>query len=307
MSALPPLAWLQAFESAARTLSFTAAGQELRVTQAAISQRVRLLEDRLGQRLFVRHPRSLSLTPAGQSWLPSLQDGFTRLIEGTREVFGEAGDAPITLRTTPVMQQNWLAPRLPAFRRQHPEVALRLVSAIWPDDFGPEGADLEIRYGQGAWPGMEAISLGKEMMVPVCAPALAERITEPADLAGHTLLHAVGFAVGWPTWLDAVGLPALESSCTPLICDTQTMTLALAALGEGVALTHRRLVEHRDDLTVALELPVDSKEGFWLVRPARPEPRSEAAILWDWLADHLGPAYAGGVTRSCRVCRDSLR
>ncbi|MDN6297028.1 MAG: LysR substrate-binding domain-containing protein [Halomonas sp.] len=289
MSVLPPLTWLQAFESAARTLSFTAAGQELGVTQAAISQRVRLLEDRLGQRLFVRHPRSLSLTPAGQSWLPSLQDGFTRLTEGTREVFGEAGDAPITLRTTPVMQQNWLAPRLPAFRQQHPEVALRLVSAIWPDDFGPEGADLEIRYGQGTWPGMETISLGREEMLPVCAPALAERITGPEDLAGHTLLHAVGFAVGWPTWLDAVGMPALASRCMPLICDTQTMTLTLAAMGEGIALTHRRLVEYRRDLAVALELPVNTDEGFWVARPTRHQPRPEAAIFWDWLAEHLGP------------------
>ncbi|GAB2726240.1 transcriptional regulator GcvA [Halomonas garicola] len=290
MSALPPLIWLQAFESAARTLSFTAAGQELGVTQAAISQRVRLLEDRLGQRLFVRHPRSLSLTPAGQAWLPSLQDGFTRLTEGTREVFGDASDAPVTLRTTPVVQQNWLAPRLPAFRRQHSGVALRLVSAIWPDDFGPEGADLEIRYGEGAWPGMEALPLGGETMLPVCSPALAEAIARPEDLAAHTLLHAAGFAVGWPTWLDAVGVPALSSRCAPLICDTQTMTLALAAQGEGVALTHRRLVEHRHDLVVALNRPVESHEGFWLVRPARPRPRPEAALLWDWLKDRLDSA-----------------
>ncbi|MEQ6888953.1 LysR substrate-binding domain-containing protein [Halomonas sp. CS7] len=287
MNRLPPLLWLQAFETAARTLSFTAAGQELGVTQAAISQRVRLLEDRLGQKLFVRHPRSLGLTPAGQAWLPCLQDGFTRLAEGTEEVFGGGGDAPVTLRTTPVVQQNWLAPRLCAFRREHPEVALRLVSAIWPDDFGPEGADLEIRYGQGNWPGMEAVSLGRETMLPVCAPALAERITEPADLAEHTLLHAVGFEVGWPTWLEAVGVPTLASRCAPLTCDTQTMTLSLAALGEGVALTHRRLVENRDDLVAALDWPVDSDEAFWLVRPARAPARPEAAMLWDWLRERL--------------------
>ncbi|WP_108445619.1 LysR substrate-binding domain-containing protein [Halomonas denitrificans] len=287
MSRLPPLLWLQAFETAARTLSFTAAGQELGVTQAAISQRVRLLEDRLGQKLFVRHPRSLGLTPAGQAWLPCLQDGFTRLAEGTEEVFGGGGEAPVTLRTTPVVQQNWLAPRLCAFRREHPEVALRLVSAIWPDDFGPEGADLEIRYGQGNWPGMEAVSLGRETMLPVCAPALAERITEPEDLAEHTLLHAVGFEVGWPTWLEAVGVPTLASRCAPLTCDTQAMTLSLAALGEGVALTHRRLVENRDDLVAALDWPVDSDESFWLVRPARPPARPEAAMLWDWLRERL--------------------
>lgn len=287
MNRLPPLLWLQAFETAARTLSFTAAGQELGVTQAAISQRVRLLEDRLGQKLFVRHPRSLALTPAGQAWLPCLQDGFTRLAEGTEEVFGGGGEAPVTLRTTPVVQQNWLAPRLCAFRRAHPGVALRLVSAIWPDDFGPEGADLEIRYGQGAWPGVEAVSLGRETMLPVCAPALAERITEPADLAEHTLLHAVGFEVGWPAWLEAVGVPTLASRCAPLTCDTQTMTLSLAALGEGVALTHRRLVESRDDLVAALDWPVESDEAFWLVRPARAPARPEAALLWEWLKARL--------------------
>ncbi|MDX1467167.1 MAG: LysR substrate-binding domain-containing protein, partial [Halomonas sp.] len=119
------------------------------------------------------------------------------------------------------------------------------------------------------------------------APALAERITEPADLAEHTLLHAVGFEVGWPTWLEAVGVPTLASRCAPLTCDTQTMTLSLAALGEGVALTHRRLVENRDDLVAALDWPVDSDEAFWLVRPARAPAWPEAAMLWDWLRERL--------------------
>ncbi|MDR5865440.1 LysR substrate-binding domain-containing protein [Halomonas koreensis] len=288
MSALPPLTWLQAFEAAARTLSFTAAGQELGVTQAAISQRVRLLEDRLGQKLFIRHPRSLSLTPAGQAWLPSLQDAFARLAEGTREVFGGGGESPVTLRTTPVVQQSWLAPRLAAFRQAHPGIALRLVSAIWPDDFGPEGADLEIRYGQGDWSGLEAVSLGEEAMLPVCAPSLAERIRTPDDLADHTLLHAVGFAVGWPTWLEDVGLAGLASRCASLTCDSQVMTLALAARGAGVALTHRRLVEGRDDLVAPLDLPVASAEGFWLVRPARRAPREEAARVWRWLVGEAG-------------------
>ena len=207
MKELPPLIWLQAFEAAARTMSFTAAGQELNVTQAAISQRIRLLEDRLGQKLFVRHPRSLSLTPAGKAWLPSVLEAFARLAEGTAEVFGPSPDAPVTLRTTPLMQQNWLAPRLLAFHRIHPAVTVRLVSAIWPEDFGPEGADLEIRYGSGEWAGMEALSLGDEAMVPACSPQVAARLARPVDLAGEPLLHAAGFAVGWPAWLERAVSP----------------------------------------------------------------------------------------------------
>ncbi|TFH86070.1 LysR family transcriptional regulator [Billgrantia azerbaijanica] len=292
MDTLPPLIWLQAFEAAARTLSFTAAGRELGVTQAAISQRIRLLEDRLGQKLFVRHPRSLTLTPAGQAWLPSIHDAFARLAEGTQEVFGSAPTRAVTLRTTPVIQQSWLAPRLLAFHRAHPAVAVRLVSAIWPDDFGPQGADLEIRYGRGEWADMDAVSLGPERLLPVCSPALAEWLREPADLAGHTLLHAVGFAVGWPTWLEQAGVAGLDRHCPALTCDNQVMTLTLASRGGGVALTHRRLSESRDDLVAPFALSVPSEEAFWLVRPRRRSDHAEALLLWEWLR----PSVTGGAS-----------
>lgn len=283
MSQLPPLLWLQAFESAARTLSFTAAGNELGVTQAAISQRVRLLEDRVGQKLFVRHARSLALTPAGQAWLPSIHDAFTRISEGTLEVFGSTSEQPVTLRTTPVIQQSWLAPRLIAFHRAHPHVALRLVSAIWPDDFGPEGADIEIRYGKGEWSGIEMQSLGEEQLLPVCSPALAEQLSTPTDLAGHTLLHAAGFGIGWPGWLQEAGVAHLEAQCRSLTCDNQVMTLALASQSGGIALTHRRLMEQRNDLVAPFELSVPSDERFWLVRPSRRHISDEAALVWQWL------------------------
>lgn len=287
MTPLPPILWLQAFEAAARTLSFTEAGHELAVTQSAVSQRIRLLEDRLGQKLFVRHPRSLTLTPAGQAWLPSVQDAFTRLAEGTAEVFGPRPEAPVTLRATPVIQQSWLAPRLLAFHQAYPHIAVRLVSAIWPADFGPEGADLEIRYGRGDWVGVDALSLGDETMLPACAPALAERLERPADLAGETLLHAVGFEVGWPAWLEYAGIVGLDRRCRTLSCDSQMMTLTLAAQGGGVALTHRGLLAQRDDLVAPFELALPSDEGFWLVRPARRQLREEASGLWDWLARSL--------------------
>lgn len=287
MSQLPPLLWLQAFESAARTLSFTAAGNELGVTQAAISQRVRLLEDRVGQKLFVRHARSLTLTPAGQAWLPSIHDAFARISEGTLEVFGSTPEQPVTLRTTPVIQQSWLAPRLITFHRAHPQVAIRVVSAIWPDDFGPEGADIEIRYGKGEWTGVEMQSLGAEQLLPVCSPALAEKLITPADLAGHTLLHAAGFGVGWPGWLQEAGMAHLETQCRSLTCDNQVMTLALASQGGGIALTHQRLLEQRMDLVAPFALSALSDERFWLVRPSRRHISDETERVWQWLIGSL--------------------
>lgn len=283
MTSLPPILWLQAFEAAARTLSFTQAGLELGVTQSAISQRIRLLEDRLGQKLFVRHPRSLTLTPAGQAWLPSVQEAFARLAEGTAEVFGPRPEASVTLRATPIMQQTWLAPHLLDFHRRYPHIAVHLVSAIWTEDFGPEGADLELRYGRGDWEDVEAVSLGSEAMLPACSLAMAERLREPQDLAGKTLLHALGFAVGWQAWLEHAGVSGLDRRCLSLSCDNQVTTLSLAARGAGVALTHRSLLTQRDDLVAPFELAVASDECFWLVRPIRRKPHKEAILLWEWL------------------------
>ncbi|MBY5923874.1 MULTISPECIES: LysR substrate-binding domain-containing protein [unclassified Halomonas] len=295
MSALPPLHWLQAFEASARTLSFTAAGQELSVTQAAISQRIRLLEDRLGQALFVRHPRSLSLTPAGQAWLPSVQEAFARLEEGTLEVFGTTSEGQVTLRTTPALQHYWLAPRLARFHATHRDISVRVVSAIWSADFGAQGADMEIRYGRGDWGNVESISLGKESLIPVCSPSLAERLASPGDLAGQTLLHAAGFASGWLAWLSLVDQAALSRQCHSLVCDNLSMVISLAEQGVGVALVHQRLLSGRHSLVApfATALPVD--EGFWLCRPKRQQGQA-AHGLWTWLLAYREDAERSVIT-----------
>lgn len=287
---LPPLAWLQAFEAAARLMSFTRAAEELSVTQSAISQRIRQLEDRLGQPLFVRHARSLNLTPAGQAWLPALQDGFQRLQEGTLEVFGPSRAAPVSLRATPMSQQAWLLPRLATFHRDQPEIALRLVSAFWQSDFDGEQVDIELRYGQGDWPQVEAIpvGVGQERMTVVASPALSAQLTTAQDLAGMTLLHAAGFAVGWRRWLMAADQLGLERTTSTISCDTQMMTLEMARLGMGVALVHEGhfrqwLASGNGGLEQALALTIPAEQSFWLARSSQRPMRPTAQRVWDYL------------------------
>lgn len=281
MARLPPVAWLQAFEAAGRTLSFTRAGEELSVTQSAISQRIRMLEARLGQDLFIRYARSLTLTEAGRAWLPSVQDAFDRLAHGTAEIFGPEPDAPVTIRATPAIQQFWLAPRLQTFHQREPQTPLRVVTGVWADDFIGEDVDMEIRYGGDDWPHLVQQSLGTDAMTPVCVPALAEVLHEPSALAGHTLLHTTGFAVGWPTWLDAAGVGDLQTR--HLWCDTQSMTLGLAAQGCGIALAHRGLIGNWQMLVAPFELTCPAREQFVLTRPERRSLRMPAQRLWDHL------------------------
>ncbi|NNC23055.1 LysR family transcriptional regulator [Salinisphaera sp. USBA-960] len=290
MANLPPVSWLQAFEAAARTLSFTRAAEELCVSQSAISQRIRLLETRLGQHLFIRHARSLTLTEVGRAWLPSIEDAFSRLAEGTAEVFGVEPEAPVTIRTTPGLQHYWLAPHLANLCQLHPELNLHVVTGVWKDDFISDDVDMEIRYGYGDWPDVVAKSLGAENMVPVCAPALAEQLHEPRDLAGHTLLHATGFSVGWPTWFAAVGLESLEDSMNSLWCDTHIMTLRLAARGIGVALIYERFLADVEGLTVPFETRCTTSEEFWLTCTAQRSLRGPARTVWDYLENDAANA-----------------
>ena len=109
---LPPLNWLRSFEAAARRLSFTAAGEELHITQSAVSQQVRNLEGLLGQPLFLRGPRSLQLTEAGRRYLPTVENAFELLALGTGEFLAPKQENLLDIRANFAFTLYWLTPRV---------------------------------------------------------------------------------------------------------------------------------------------------------------------------------------------------
>ncbi|MCS4504152.1 Glycine cleavage system transcriptional activator [wastewater metagenome] len=285
--ALPPAQALHAFDAAARHMSFTEAARELGVTQAAISQRIRVLEHSVGQPLFVRHPRGLELTAAGRSFVPAVREAFERLTMGVMEAFGPTrGEGTLTLRATPGFIALWLAPRLPRFQAEHPEITLRLTTAVWPSDFGGEGSDLEVRYGRGGWHDVLCLRLTEERIAPVCRRGMALGLETPADMAGLTLIHAVGFETGWPRWLATVGEPALIDRNPALLCDTMDDVQALAVQGSGIAMGRSSLVSAAladGRLVAPFDHWVSADEAFHLTRPRQFSPRPETAAFWEWM------------------------
>ncbi len=154
-----PLNALRAFEATARHLSFTRAGLELRVTQAAVSQHVKVLEDRLGVQLFRRLPRGVALTDEGQSLLPSIVEAFGRLTETLNRFEDGRYQDVITVGVVGTFASGWLLPRLDAFRKAHPRIDLRLFTNNNRIDIAGEGLDYAIRFGDGLWHGTEATHL----------------------------------------------------------------------------------------------------------------------------------------------------
>jgi LysR family glycine cleavage system transcriptional activator len=188
---LPPLVALRAFEVVARRLSLAKAAEELCVTPAAVSHQIRTLEAHLGQPLFHRSARGLSLTDAGQACLPGIRDGFELLSHAISQIdsLGETG--VLTVSVAPSFAVKWLVPRLDRFQALFPAIDVRVAASNQLANFANDGVDLAIRYGGGRYPELTVERLLPEAIFPVASPNLLARTTiaRPADLANVTLLH----------------------------------------------------------------------------------------------------------------------
>ncbi|MDG1430136.1 MAG: LysR family transcriptional regulator, partial [Paracoccaceae bacterium] len=175
---LPPLTWFRAFEAAARRLSFTAAADEIGMTQSAVSQHVKALETRLGTSLFTRQARGLSLTDSGRRLLPQVGAALEKLADATQGFEPKVGENLLTVATS-VSVSHWIiAPKLSAFHKVHPEIAIRFLSAIWPDDFNTARADVEIRFGSEKQVGKNALLLTPNRLVALKSPKLDGNIED---------------------------------------------------------------------------------------------------------------------------------
>jgi len=286
---LPPLNWLRAFEAAARHLSFTDAAHELKVSQPAVSQQVKLLEHWLGEPLFRRYPRGLGLTVAGAAYLPVVRQAFERLSGGTEELFGREHGTRVTVRTYVSFALEWLAPRLARFADAHPGIDVRITSSVWLTEFDWETVDLDIRFGDGVWPELRAERLSRERLFPVCAPALRggdPPLAAPADLARHRLLHVLGIDAGWQDWLRAAGVEGVDAGRGYQL-DNAATALDLAARGVGVALGWSSLARSRlssGRLIAPFGPRMEVRDGWFLLSPAKRADTPAAASFRDWLA-----------------------
>ena len=179
---LPSLNAVRAFEASARHLNFRLAAEELGVTQGAVAQHVRGLEDSLGLKLFLRLPRTLALTDQGRAYAGTIRRAFELIVEGTAALRPQP--VRLSISVTPTFASKWLLPRLPGFAALHPELSLGIVATDRISGFQPEGIDIAVRYGPApADPQLEADLLFREELVGVCSPLLLAGAKTPLSAA----------------------------------------------------------------------------------------------------------------------------
>jgi len=236
----PPLNALRAFEAAGRLGGFTNAAEELHVTPGAVAQHIKALEEWFGSELFERRSQGVSLTGLGESVLADFTNAFDQLGEAVHGLRSRANSKHIRIAALPSIAQLWLSPRLPAIRTSAPEITISVTALEHRPRLTREPFDLSIFFDEPL-NSPNAVDLGPDVLFPVCAPSLANRLKVPTDLASVPLLHDATWANDWDHWVGAF-MPMTKF-------DTQGPTFSLYSLaveeaknGAGVLIGHQSLV-----------------------------------------------------------------
>lgn len=279
-----PLNALRAFEASARHLSFTRAAIELRVTQAAVSHQVKLLEQRLNVELFRRLPRGLMITAEGEALLPVLKESFDRMADTLERFEGGQLREVVNVGAVGTFAVGWLLPRLASFRQKHPFVELRLSTNNNRVDIAAEGLDYAIRFGDGAWHGIDAVSLFEAPLTALCIPEIARTLRAPEDVTRQTLLRSYR-ADEWQGWCDAAGIPVPAPTTRTIVFDSSLAMMEAALQGAGIALSPPLMFQrHLRDGTIRQPFDIYTSHGSYWLTNLKSRPASAAMTAFrDWL------------------------
>ncbi|MCC5958381.1 MAG: LysR family transcriptional regulator [Rhodobacteraceae bacterium] len=290
---LPSTQSLQAFDAVVRLGSFTAAAQELALTQSAVSRQVAALETQLGQVLLVRGKRSVSPTAQGRAYATAAQSALQQLQQAALALQGAQDKGRLTLAILPTFGTRWLIPRIPRFLRMHPEITLHFTTRIGQFDLLSEGVDAAVHAGRPDWPQALALQLFEDRVQPMAAPALVAPAltgatgTTSAQIARLSRLALATRPAEWDGWMAAHDLPPAPA---PDMVFEHLATLAQACVaGLGVALLPPFLY-HSELATgdlVAIGPEWANGSGYWLMTPEHAPEGAAVRAFRDWLMTEI--------------------
>jgi LysR family glycine cleavage system transcriptional activator len=291
---LPPLNALRAFEAAARYGSFTRAAEGLNVTQAAVSQQVRHLEEYLGSPLFERKSRGIELTDLGKRYAGHVSDALREIARAT-EAASIQRDLPLVITTMPSFASTWLLARLASLHRLHPEIVVRLEMTQTLVDLEGSDVDAAIRYGRGHWPGLRSELLLQDSVFPVCTPEMAGKL-DPDDVLESitrvSLLYDFEENEDWSMWLAAAGHPGQHPKLGSSFADSAVLVRA-ALQGQGLSLARSELTAEdlkSGRLVRPFEAELPCIYSYYLVYPEATATNPAFQLFRAWLFEEAAAA-----------------
>jgi LysR family glycine cleavage system transcriptional activator len=282
-----PLNALRVFEAVARLKNFTRAAEELGMTQTAVSYQIKLLEDFIGDAVFIRKPRALQLTETGARLLPKVADAFALLTDAMSEASHAVGEV-LEIRSPPTFASHWLSPRLGTFRAAHPDISVRLVRLIDPAEHPGRTPDVVIRISARAPEGMVAHPLMRLRYSPMVSPDLAAGIGgihEPADLLKLPWISEIDGT--WLDWFEQARIDPTSIRPTSLnALGAQDLEARAAISGHGVAMLSPFFF--RDDMASGLlvqpfDLSIGDGKTYWLAYPPARRNARKITAFRNWI------------------------
>lgn len=285
---IPSTSMLLAFEASARNGSFTAAAQELNLTQGAISRQVQALEKQLGALLFKRIKKTIGLNEAGEIYAKEISTALKLIRNASLNAMSDTQGKSLNLAILPTFGMRWLLPRFADFLKKNPQITVNFTSKLSQFDFNTENLHAAIHFGLDNWPNCKSIFLMDEDAVPVAAPSLVgnQIINSPGDLTSLPLLHLETRPTSWANWFKQNNLtPQADKGMT---LEQFAMVSQAAVAGLGVAMLPQFLIQpelERGELEILLNSPLKNEAGYYLVIPNETTTYSPVVALKKWLIE----------------------
>lgn len=283
---LPLLNALKTFVVAGNHLNFTRAADDLLVSPSAVSHQIRVLEEYLGIKLFIRRNRQLFLTTEGSTLHQALEQPFDHISRAIKDALRSREPESLRIALRPFFSGAWLAQRLNEFWGQSPQVKIDLIHTIKVMDFATDNIDLGILWGKGDWPDLESHLLVPGNFTPICSAAfIAEhgRPGSPSDLAGYTLIHDEDHSA-WDAWMDKAKAGPIDFSSNLTIDDTNVRLQSILN-NQGIMLGCPALLKDHlatGNLVQLFDIALDTY-SYYLVYPKNFQLTKHMQIFVDWL------------------------
>ncbi len=234
------LSGLRYFEAAARLSSYSRAAEELFVSQAAVSQKIRQLEQALNCKLFIRQGREMALTEKGKTLYKQVSQGFESILIGLNQITSEPINGVLSVSAPPSFASRWLLPRLWKFSLLHASIPIKIMTTC--DDMDLRHGDVDIAIWQGDdlanSEGLLKECLLEEPMYPYCSSELADsmKFSDPKQLLDCWLIHFHSNCFPWEDWFKLAGIQMKKSSVQWMEVGTFDLGINAVAAGHGVCL-----------------------------------------------------------------------
>ena len=284
---LPALHLFGIFEAAARHENFKQAAAELFITPSAVSHQIKALEAFLGFELFQRKSRGVALNAAGKVYLHYVQQGISKLEQGTKVVSNKFSSPSLKISTFTTMASNVIIPKLSDFQQKHPSIDIRIETGMNITDLRYDDCDLAIRMGKGDWPGVVVKKLLNLTAHAVCSADFAKKhqLTSPEQISQVPLIDLENMNNIWRTWSAAMQLPKMQYK-HQLTFSNYDASLQAAEQGLGLALAimpiEHALIE-RNLLVLPFEKAAKFAQSLYAVYREEDRNRHDIHCFLDWL------------------------